>query len=648
MIGLRVLEFSSSLAAGYCSRLFVAAGADVVCVEPPGGADLRRIGPWMQVDGDAEPRSAAWEYAAAGKRSVALSLEDAEVDRLLAWAELVVSDFEGDADAAMVFHERVKRANPAAVHVVVSGYGLTGPYRNWRHSPLTEWAAGGHLYLTGEPGREPLQGGGPWASYLTGATAAIGAAAALFDSLRSGVGQLVDVGAMEAMAGLHQWTITIFTHLGYVKRRWGNLLGESSHPIGLYTCSDGWISIVAVALHQWESLCVAMELWDLLADTRLEVIAERFDRAAEIDAQINEWLSTRTVDEAVEFLQGRNVPASRLLTMSDVLAEPQLEVRSFWARPKELGEGAQMPGQPFVIDGLRVEIPPAPGIDEHREEVFAGLGEQRGPRPHLDLADVRALEFGVAWAGPLAGRFLGDLGVDVIKVEHPSSRGLPVDAEKAKGWKWGELPHPQVRFPVYPDNVPGERWWNRAGMFNKMNRSKRSVALDAKAGEGPRILHELIGAADLVLHNYSPRGAKSLGIDSAAVQAINPRGMTVSLTGYGAGGPLAANVSYGPVLQAHGGFDEATGYEGGGPARLGVAFPDAVGRGARGLHRSRGPLEPGGRRLGRLRRRVPARDPSGHRRRHAARHVGHRCRPRAPRQPVGRLLPPERVPGRRR
>lgn len=75
-------------------------------------------------------------------------------------------------------HERARRANPAAVHVVVSGYGLTGPWSPWRRSALTDWAAGGHLHLTGRPEREPLQGGGPWDSYLHGATAAVGAEAA--------------------------------------------------------------------------------------------------------------------------------------------------------------------------------------------------------------------------------------------------------------------------------------------------------------------------------------------------------------------------------------------------------------------------------------------------------------------------------------
>jgi crotonobetainyl-CoA:carnitine CoA-transferase CaiB-like acyl-CoA transferase len=237
-----------------------------------------------------------------------------------------------------------------------------------------------------------------------------------------------------------------------------------------------------------------------------------------------------------------------------------------------------MPWMPLRLEEREVPFRPAPALGADTASVVAGLGDPRPAQPQLDLHDVRILEFGLAWAGPLAGRFLGDFGADVVKVEHPATRGVvPPDATFAQGWTWGTLPHPMVRFPVFPDNEPGERWWNRSGMFNKINRSKRSIGLDAKTGSGDEVLRGLIAASDVVLNNYSPRGARSLGIDPASVRASNPLGITVGMSGYGSSGPLAKNMSYGPVLQAHGGFDAATGYLDGGPQRLGVAYPDAVG-----------------------------------------------------------------------
>ena len=302
--GLRVVDLSTGIAGAYCARLFAATGGDVVVAEPAGGSPLRVAGPLVDVAGVGAV-SPTWEYLGAGKRSVVTDPGDDETAlELLRWADVVVLDHDGRPAEAAARVERISAANPAAVVTVLSGFGLDGPRAAWRSSPLGDWAASGHLYLTGDVDREPLQGGGPWDTYLHGAVAAVGTAAAAIHAARTGEGQVVDVSAIEALASMHQWTVTMYTHNGTVKRRWGNLLGESSHPVALYQCQDGEISIVAVNPQQWEALCIAMELWDLLADRRLDVIGERFDRAAEIDAQINQWLSTRTVDEAIALLAG--------------------------------------------------------------------------------------------------------------------------------------------------------------------------------------------------------------------------------------------------------------------------------------------------------------------------------------------------------
>ena len=187
----------------------------------------------------------------------------------------------------------------------------------------------------------------------------------------------------------------------------------------------------------------------------------------------------------------------------------------------------------------------------------------------------------MAWAGPLAGRFLADLGADVVKVEHPTSRGLSIVAGGAGGagapWHWGEIPPAGQRNGIFPDAVPGERWWNRMAWFNKMNRGKRSLCLDVKAPGGRAVFEALVARADVVVNNYSPRGARSLGIDHPTLRAINPNLVTVDLTGFGAVGPAAEQVSWGPILDAASGFSAATGYPDSGPYKQGLALPDAVG-----------------------------------------------------------------------
>ena len=200
----------------------------------------------------------------------------------------------------------------------------------------------------------------------------------------------------------------------------------------------------------------------------------------------------------------------------------------------------------------------------------------------LPLAGVQVLEFSVAWAGPLAGRFMADLGADVIKLEHPTSRGLSLSGPGAEPWDpakwtWGTIPPPTHRNGTYPDADPGEHWWNRLGYFNKINRGKRSLCIDLKAPGGREVFEELVRRADVVLNNYSPRGVRSLGIDRDTLRAVNPRIVTIDLSGFGATGPGAEQVSWGPILDATSGIAEATGYADSGPYKQGLAFPDAVG-----------------------------------------------------------------------
>lgn len=579
MRGLRIIQLGHSVAASYCGRLFAGVGGEVLLVEPASGSPLRSRGPRV---GDSE-LSALHEYLNAGKRSVRSDPSGAVSDDLLRWADLVISDCDGHPEQALALQEHINELNPAAVHVVISGFGLTGPLANWRSTPLIDWAAGGYLYITGAADRSPLQGGGPWASYLTGSTAAIGAQAALFHAARTGEGQLVDISAMESVASGHQWTLTMYTHTGAVKGRWGARFGESYHPMSLYEAMDGrWVCIGAPSREQWENFCISVDAVELLADDALYAPGVRFERAEEIDVFTKAWLAERTAAEAVEALQGNRVPASRVLNFHEVTGEPQLHERGFFTSRPDIHPDALVPTTPFGLGDQRT-IAPAPALGEASADLASILSSPRPcALPAVELCSLRVVEFSVAWAGPLAGRFLGDLGLDVIKVEHPTSRGLGTAGftagMKANGdWSWGALAPPNVRAEVYPDADPGDQPWNRMGIWNKMNRGKRSLCVDAKDEVGGQVLDRVIASADVLFHNFSPRGAKSLGINHDRLLERNPEIVSVAMTGYGETGAMAAHASYGPILEAFAGFDEATGYRDLGPIRIGLAFPDAVG-----------------------------------------------------------------------
>lgn len=194
------------------------------------------------------------------------------------------------------------------------------------------------------------------------------------------------------------------------------------------------------------------------------------------------------------------------------------------------------------------------------------------------LKDVRVLELTVAWAGPLAGKLVADLGGDVIHVEHMNARGtgIPAGISPTEGWEWGTLPEPISRSGVFPNADPGERPWNRQAIFNKHNRNKRSLCIDLKEPEARAIFLDLARQADIVLDNYSPRVMASLGIGYDDLVQVNPTVISISMSGYGHTGPFANRVSYGPILEAHSGLASISGADDA-PMKLGAAFPDAVG-----------------------------------------------------------------------
>src|SRR5438128_957984 len=186
---LRVVDFSTGLAGGYCSKLLTDAGADVVKVEPPDGDPLRT---WSAsgarpVDED----GALFRYLHASQRSLVGMADDPKVEELLGAADLVVEGPEPTLTASGL-------AVPAHVVVVtISPWGRTGP---WAERPWSEFvlqAEGGSIGGRGLPGGVPFQSGGRTVEWATGSYAAVAALAAAREAHRTGVGERVDVSMRE-------------------------------------------------------------------------------------------------------------------------------------------------------------------------------------------------------------------------------------------------------------------------------------------------------------------------------------------------------------------------------------------------------------------------------------------------------------------
>ena len=169
--------------------------------------------------------------------------------------------------------------------------------------------------------------------------------------------------------------------------------------------------------------------------------------------------------------------------------------------------------------------------------------------PRLPLAGVRVLDLSRVLAGPMCAQALGDLGAEVIKIEHPG-RG-----DDTRDW--------------------GLRVGSRnTAYFNSANRNKQSVGVDLQKPEGQRLVRELAAKSDVVIQNFKFGGIAKMGLDYESVKAINPGLVYCSITGYRTDGPEAARPGYDLVVQGEAGLMALNGEEGQGPLKFGVAAVD--------------------------------------------------------------------------
>ena len=171
--------------------------------------------------------------------------------------------------------------------------------------------------------------------------------------------------------------------------------------------------------------------------------------------------------------------------------------------------------------------------------------------PTTPLAGIRVVDLTRVMTGPYCTMMLGDLGADVIKLEHP---GKGDDTRH-----WG------------PPFINGE-----AAYFLTINRNKRSIAIDLKSEGGQAVLWKLIAGADVLVENFSPGTIDRLGFSYEAVHARNPSLIYASISGFGQSGPSYARTAYDLIVQGMSGMMSVTGEEGGMPTKLGVPIADIV------------------------------------------------------------------------
>ncbi|MBN1381027.1 MAG: CoA transferase [Deltaproteobacteria bacterium] len=370
-----VLDFSRSIAGPYCTKLLAAFGAEVIKVEEPKRGDPARYeGPFRDDRPDPEG-SALFLYLNTGKKSITLDLQAVAETNLLKMlikeADVLVENFPPGYMADLgIGYEKLAKINPGLIMVSLTDFGQDGPYRNYQGGRLVENALSGYMYVNGDPGREPLAGGGEQPAYQGGLHAYAGILAALISRQLTGRGWYIDVSIMECMASLHQFTVNRYAYSGKIQKRGGNR-HIWSHPVTVYPCRDGHVLVCAGTEDQAEMLLTLVGETDALNDPRFESGIQRLIHADEFDGLVKPWFLDKTKKEIVEICQEWRIPVAPVNEIPDLYEDEQLRAREYWIELDHPVAG-RLPyaGAPFRMSETPAVYSRAPLLGEHNEEIF--------------------------------------------------------------------------------------------------------------------------------------------------------------------------------------------------------------------------------------------------------------------------------------
>jgi crotonobetainyl-CoA:carnitine CoA-transferase CaiB-like acyl-CoA transferase len=525
LMGVRVVEMADGKGE-LCGRYLADLGADVVRVEPPGGAKSRRQAP---LHGGV---SLPFATSNLGKRSVVVDLTSPTGrERLLDLLERADIWIEATRPGTLAVlglaPGDVRARNPELVVVSITDFGQTGPYRDWVATDWTLLAMGGVLSRSGLPGREPLMPPGDLALQATAMQAAWAALVAYWNRLESGLGDEIDFSCYEATIQVVEpamGTVGTAQVAGYEQTRDRPAPG----PYPIFRCRDGHVRVVLLAPRQWH----AMRAWlgdpEELRDPRLESIAGRKLLADSLHAALDRHFRARGKDELTLEGQARGIPIAPVLTVADVLATDHYRARGAITQT-ELAPGVVADAATGFaeLDGRRVRAARrAPELGEHDDEVLwkgpprprAARGDGACRRP---LAGLRVLDFGVIVHGAEAARLFCDQGAEVIKIE---SRAFPDGARVS---------------PVH---------------FAIGHRGSKSFGVNLRSPQGVELVLRLVASSDVVLANFKPGTLEKLGLSPQALRERNPRIVIVHSSALGATGPWSAWMGYGPLVRCASGL----------------------------------------------------------------------------------------------
>jgi len=367
--GVRVLDFTWVVAGPAASRLLADLGAEVIKIERRDSLDL------------GDRRGGFTGALNRGKFGTVINLADPRglelVRRLVAHVDVVIDNFSArvmsnwglDYDGLRVLKNDI-------IAISMSGFGQTGPRKDYVSYGPTLQALVGFTLLMRNPGREPAGFGFSYSDLVSGYTAALAVLAALWHRRRTGRGQMIDLSQYEASCAVFGPALLDFAANRRPIEPAGNASQEApAAPHGVYRCrgEDRWCAIAVFDEDEWQRLVstIGTPAWAL--EPRFASLSDRLRNRDALDLFIEAWTRERTPEQVAEQLQSARVRAGAVADAEDLCVhDPQLAARGYWVRVKTPeGDEVILDGVPYLLTHTPAFVSgPGPLLGEHTADVL--------------------------------------------------------------------------------------------------------------------------------------------------------------------------------------------------------------------------------------------------------------------------------------
>jgi benzylsuccinate CoA-transferase BbsF subunit len=381
LAGVRVADFTWVWAGPFCTLQLAHLGAEVIRVESATRLCVTRLIPPFADGTPGIDRSGYFNQYNQGKKSLALDLKQPDAleiaRRLVAASDVVVDNFAaGVMERLGLGYEALCAVKRDIIAISLSGYGQTGPQRDYVSYGPAQVPLSGMSSVTGYAGWPPMHVGISYGDPTAGLHAAFAVLCALLHRDRTGGGQMIDLSQWETSMTVLPEAILDFTMNGREPPRAGNRDPHMA-PHGVFRCAgtDRWVAIAVEDEAQWHALCAVLDRPELADDERFATLAARKTNEEELEALVTAWTSRHAPEEVTARLQARGVAAFPSMTNADLSADPHLGARGFFVtldhpvvgRRQHIGVPWRTSDTPSVVRRA------APCLGQDTDEVMTAL-----------------------------------------------------------------------------------------------------------------------------------------------------------------------------------------------------------------------------------------------------------------------------------